>query len=73
MKEVQPENIEVASKVNGMTMNHEAGIEPDKLQTTVSDHPLEGIVEEVIGWPEGYSERKNRSHWKFELAITEEI
>jgi hypothetical protein len=37
-------------------MNQEATIEPDESQTTMSDHPPEGTVEEVTGWPEGYSE-----------------
>jgi hypothetical protein len=37
-------------------MNQEATVELDESQTTVSDHPLEGIVEDVMGWPEWYSE-----------------
>jgi hypothetical protein len=56
LKEAQPENTEAALKVNGMTTNQEATIEPDESQTTMSDHPLEGTVEDVTGWPEWYSE-----------------
>jgi hypothetical protein len=37
-------------------MNQEAAVEPDESQTTVSDHPPEGTVEDVTGWPEWYSE-----------------
>jgi hypothetical protein len=32
----------------------EAIVEPDESQTTISDHPLEGTVEDVTGWPEWY-------------------
>jgi hypothetical protein len=56
LKEVQPENTEAAPRVNGMMMNQEATVEPDESQTTVSDHPPEGTVEDVTGWPEWYSE-----------------
>jgi len=38
-----------------MTPNQEATIEPDESQTTVSDHPPEGTVEDVTGWMEWYS------------------
>jgi hypothetical protein len=37
-----------------MALNLEAAVEPDESQTTVSEHPLEGIVEDVIGWSEWY-------------------
>jgi hypothetical protein len=56
MKEVQLENTEEALKVKGTMMNKEAEIDPDKFQTIVLNHPPKGTVEEVIGWPEGYSE-----------------
>jgi hypothetical protein len=58
LKEVQPENTEAALKVNGTMMNQEATVEPDESQTTISDHPLEGTVEDVTGWPEWYSEEQ---------------
>jgi hypothetical protein len=38
-----------------MTMNQEAVVKPDESQTTMSDHPPEGTVEDVTGWPEWYS------------------
>jgi hypothetical protein len=53
---VQPENPEEAPRVNGMTPNQEEAVEPDESQTTVSDHPQEGAVEDVMGWPEQYVE-----------------
>jgi hypothetical protein len=53
---VQPENTEAALKVNGTTPNQEVTIEPDESQTTISDHPPEGMVEDVTGWPDWYSE-----------------
>jgi hypothetical protein len=43
LKEVQLENTEAPLKVNGTTPNMEATVEPDESQTTVSDHPLEGM------------------------------
>jgi hypothetical protein len=52
LKEAQSENIEVALRVNGTMMNQEASVEPDESQKTMSDHPLEGIVKDVMGWPE---------------------
>jgi len=39
LKEVQPKNIEATPKVNGTTLNMEPTVEPDKSQTTISDHP----------------------------------
>jgi hypothetical protein len=56
LKEVQPENTEAAPRVNGTTTNQEATVEPDESQTTVSDHPLEGTIEDVTDWPEWYAE-----------------
>jgi hypothetical protein len=58
LKEVQPENTEAASKFNGTTPNMKATIELDKSQTTISDHPPEGTVEDVTGWPEWYSQEQ---------------
>jgi hypothetical protein len=49
MKEVQPENIEVAPRVNGTTTNQEASVKLNESQTTMSDHPPEGTVEDVMG------------------------
>jgi hypothetical protein len=48
---VQPENPE-APRVNGMTTNQETTVKPDKSQTTMSNHPWEEEVEDVMGWPE---------------------
>jgi hypothetical protein len=56
LKEAQPENPEAALRVNGTTTNQEATVEPDESQTTVSDHPPEGTVEDVMGWPEWFFE-----------------
>jgi hypothetical protein len=53
---VQPENTKASLKVNGTMTNQEAIIDTDEFQTIVSDHPPEGIVEEVTGWLERYSE-----------------
>jgi hypothetical protein len=52
LKEVQPENIGATLKVNGTTLNMEAVVDLDESQMTISDHPLEGTVEDFIGWPE---------------------
>jgi len=52
LKETQTENIEVASRVNGTTMIQEVVVEPNESQTTMSDHPPKGTVEDVTGWPE---------------------
>jgi hypothetical protein len=53
---VQPENPEEALRVNGMAPNQEAVVEPDESQTTMSEHPQEGAVEDVTSWPEQYVE-----------------
>jgi hypothetical protein len=60
LKEVQPENTEATLKFNGTTLNLEEAMELDKSQTTISDHPLEGMVEYVTGWPECYAEEDRK-------------
>jgi hypothetical protein len=54
--QVQPENPEEAPRVNGMTPNQEEVTEPEESQTTVSEHPQEGAVEDVTSRPEQYVE-----------------
>jgi hypothetical protein len=61
LKEVQPENTEAASKVNGMTPNMKVAVEPDESQMTISDYPPEGIVEDVTGWLEWYSQEQPKA------------
>jgi hypothetical protein len=56
LKEAQPENPEGASRVNGMDTNQKTSFEPDESQTTMSDQPHQGKVEDVTGWPEWYVE-----------------
>jgi hypothetical protein len=58
LKEVQPENTEAAPRVNGTMLNLEATVEPDESQTIVSDHPLEGTIEDVPGWSEWYAKEQ---------------
>jgi hypothetical protein len=58
LKEVQPENIEVAPEVNGMVPNLEAAVQPDESQMIISYHPPEGMVEYVTGCPEWYFEEQ---------------
>jgi hypothetical protein len=41
-----------------MMMNLEATVEPDESQTTISNHPLEGTVEDIKGWPKWYFEEQ---------------
>jgi hypothetical protein len=53
---MQPENTEETMRVNGTTMNQEAAVELDESQTTMLEHPLEGIVEDFTGCLEWYSE-----------------
>jgi hypothetical protein len=48
------EHLKQLLRVNGMMTNQEATVEPDESQTTMSDHPPEGTVEDVTGWPEWY-------------------
>jgi hypothetical protein len=38
-----------------MDKNQENAVDPDESQTTMSDHPQEGEVEDVTGWPKWYS------------------
>jgi hypothetical protein len=52
LKEVQLENIRPVAEGNGMKPNWDTKIEPDESQTTISDHPLEGVVEDITGHPE---------------------
>jgi hypothetical protein len=58
LKEVQPENTEASPKVNGMELNLEEAI---KSQMTISDHPLEGMVEDFMGHPEWYTEEQSEA------------
>jgi hypothetical protein len=55
LKEVQPKNTKEAPRVNGMMMNQEAIVDLDESQTTVSDHPPEGTIEDGTSWLERYS------------------
>jgi len=41
-----------------MATNQEATVEPDESQTTMSYHPHEGSVEDVMGWLEEYVEEQ---------------
>jgi hypothetical protein len=38
-----------------MTMNQEEVVKPYESQTTMLDHPLKGIVKDVMGWMKWYS------------------
>jgi hypothetical protein len=58
LKEVQPENTKAAMKVNGTVLNMKIVVEPDESQTTISNHPVEGTVEDVSGWPEWYTKEQ---------------
>jgi hypothetical protein len=53
---VPPKYKEAAPRVNFTTTNKEVAIEPDESQKTVSDHPMEGTVEDVTDWPKWYAE-----------------
>jgi hypothetical protein len=53
---VQPKNTEETLRVNGTMKSQEATINPGESQMIMSDHQLEGIVEDVMGWPEWYFE-----------------
>jgi hypothetical protein len=59
LKEAQPENTEVAPRVNGTTPNLEASFEPDEYQITILDHPPKGTVEDVTGWLKWYSDEQS--------------
>jgi hypothetical protein len=41
-----------ALRFNGMATNQEAAVELDESQTTMLDHPQEGVVDVVTGWIE---------------------
>jgi hypothetical protein len=43
------------------TPNLKTTVEPDESQTTISDHPAEGTVEDVSGWPEWYTEEQPKA------------
>jgi len=51
---MQLENPEEALRLNGMSLNQEAATEPEESQTTVSKHPEEGEVEDVMSYLEQY-------------------
>jgi hypothetical protein len=48
--QMQLENLEEAPRVNGMAPNQETIVEPKESQTTMSEHPQEGEVEDVTRW-----------------------
>jgi Zn-dependent M32 family carboxypeptidase len=48
LKEVEPENTKEAPKFNGMEPNLEETIKLDESQTTISYHPLEGTLYDVM-------------------------
>jgi hypothetical protein len=52
MKEMQPEHTKSTPKVNGMTPNSEAPVEPNESQTTISEHPVGEKGEDVLAWLE---------------------
>jgi hypothetical protein len=58
LKEVKPENTEAALKFNGTTSNPTPTVEPDESQMTISDHPVEGMVEDVSASMEWYIEEQ---------------
>jgi hypothetical protein len=41
-------------------MNRDATIDPDESQTTISYHPLEGVVEDIIGHMEWQTEEQTK-------------
>jgi hypothetical protein len=53
---VKPKNIEETSRVNGTMKSQEVAINPGESQMIMSDHQLEGTVEDVMGWLEWYFE-----------------
>jgi hypothetical protein len=48
---VQPESTEAALEFNKMTQNLEAAVQPDELQTTISDKPTEETTANALAWP----------------------
>jgi hypothetical protein len=58
LKEVQPENTEQLQKSMGRSQIWKTTIEPDESQMTISDHPPEGMVEDITGQPEWYTEEQ---------------
>jgi hypothetical protein len=56
--QVQPENPIEAPRVNGMAPNQEEMVMPEESQTTMSEQPQEGVVEDVTGRPEQYVEEQ---------------
>jgi len=47
LKEMQPEHIEAAPKVNGMVPKLTTTVEPNESQTTILGHPTGETVEDV--------------------------
>jgi hypothetical protein len=58
LKKAQPENAEASLRVNGTKPIQELAVEIDESQTTISDHPQEGTVDDVTGWLEWYIEEQ---------------
>jgi hypothetical protein len=56
--QAKPVNPEEAPRVNGTTTNKEALVELDEYHTTVSDHPQEGAVEDVMVWSKKYAKER---------------
>jgi hypothetical protein len=52
LKEMQPEKIETAPKVNGMSSKMIATVEPNESQTTISEHPTGETSEYISAWSE---------------------
>jgi hypothetical protein len=61
LKEVQLENTTTTPKVNGMMPNPKKSVEQDESQTTISDHPAEGMVEYVLAWLEWYTKEQPKA------------
>jgi hypothetical protein len=59
-KEVQPDNTEADPKFNGMALNLIAAVEPDKSQTTISEHPAGQIIDDVLVWSEWHTEGQSK-------------
>jgi hypothetical protein len=70
LKEAQPENTKVTLRVNGTVTNQEEAINSNESQTTMSNHPPKGTIEDVIGWPEWYSKNTIGSCGNLEPVTT---
>jgi hypothetical protein len=53
---MQPENTEVALKVNGTVSKMTAAVEPNESQMTISEHSTREIGEDVSAWMEWVTE-----------------